>query len=355
MTRAPGRGASTGAPGGVLLALAAAATFSLSGPFATALMNAGWSPGGAALVRTGGAAAVLLVPTLLTLRGRWRLLARNGKLIAAYGIVVVNGGQLCLFNAFQHVSVGVALLIEYLAPVMMVAAVWLSSRRRPGAMTMIGAGLSIVGLIFVLDLTGQIAVSPVGIAWALGAALSLAGYYVMSARVGDTLPPMVLAGGGLAVGAVSIAMIGFTGLLPLRYSAQPVVLLGWQTNWLIPTIVLVLVSTAFAYVIGIAATGRLGTRVASFLGMSEVLFAVLFAWILLGQLPTLIQLTGGVGIIVGVILVRADRYRAIPFVPARVRRRPFRQWLRRPPRETGQLRPSPEPSRRRSKAVRTPR
>ena len=54
---------------------------------------------------------------------------------------------------------------------------------------------------------------------------------------------------------------------------------------------------------------HLGARLASFLGLTEVLFAVLWAWLLLSQLPGRMQLLGGVFIIAGVALVRIDELR----------------------------------------------
>jgi len=68
--------------------------------------------------------------------------------------------------------------------------------------------------------------------------------------------------------------------------------------------VVVLVATAFAYVSGVAATVRMGERLASFVGLSEVLFAVVIAWLLLGEAPTLVQAAGGVLVVAGVVLVR---------------------------------------------------
>jgi drug/metabolite transporter (DMT)-like permease len=58
-------------------------------------------------------------------------------------------------------------------------------------------------------------------------------------------------------------------------------------------------------VAGIGAARRLGAKLASFIGMTEVLFAILFAWLALGQLPTPIQFAGGLFILAGIALVRA--------------------------------------------------
>ena len=282
--------------------------FALSGPFAKSLMDAGWSPGAAVLVRIGGAALILLIPTLVILRGRWKSLGRSGKVIALYGTIAIAGAQVGFFNAVSYMSVGVALLIEYLAPVLLVLLVWAQTRRRPGVRTIVGTVVAILGMVLVLDLTGAQTVHPVGVAWALLAAVSLATYFVLGTKISDELPPLVLAGGGLVVGTVVVALCGVVGLLPLVFSTADVTMLGLQMSWLVPILSLALISTAGAYVSGIVATARLGTRIASFVGLSEVVFAVLASWLLLAELPGLLQLLGGVGILAGVILVRADTY-----------------------------------------------
>ncbi|MET0843750.1 MAG: DMT family transporter [Mycetocola sp.] len=301
---------------GIVLALLSALMFALSGPFAKSLMDSGWSPGAAVLVRVGGAALILLVPTLLAMRGRWRTLRGSSKVIAVYGVVAIAGAQVGFFNAVSYMSVGVALLIEYLAPVLLVLLVWARTRRRPGVLTIVGTVVAIIGMVCVLDLTGAQTVHPLGVAWALLAAVSLATYFVLGTRISDDLPPLVLAGGGLVVGTVAVAFCGVIGLLPLAFSTSDVTMLGAQVSWLVPMLALAFVSTAAAYVTGIIATARLGSRLASFVGLSEVVFAVLASWLLLGELPGFLQLLGGVGILAGVILVRADRY-ALDLTPPR--------------------------------------
>jgi drug/metabolite transporter (DMT)-like permease len=72
-------------------------------------------------------------------------------------------------------------------------------------------------------------------------------------------------------------------------------------------LVVVVIATAFAYFSGILATARLGSRLASFVGLLEVLFAVLIAWWLLGEVPTVLQGVGGALIIAGIVLVRLEQ------------------------------------------------
>jgi drug/metabolite transporter (DMT)-like permease len=79
-----------------------------------------------------------------------------------------------------------------------------------------------------------------------------------------------------------------------------------QVSWLVPVLGMSLVAAAFAYVAGIFGARLLGARVASFVGLTEILFAVLFAWALLGQAPRPVQLVGGLLMVVGIALVRLD-------------------------------------------------
>ncbi len=83
-----------------------------------------------------------------------------------------------------------------------------------------------------------------------------------------------------------------------------------DVNYLVPILGLALLAGAFAYVASIGASRRLGAKLTSFVGLTEVLFAVLFAWILLGQLPGVMQLIGGLFIVGGVVLVRIDELRS---------------------------------------------
>ena len=65
-----------------------------------------------------------------------------------------------------------------------------------------------------------------------------------------------------------------------------------------------MVTTAIAYTLGIMGISRLRPRFASLVGLSEVMFAVLAAWLLLGQAMTLTQAIGGAVVLVGLALAR---------------------------------------------------
>ncbi|MEO8219407.1 MAG: EamA family transporter [Specibacter sp.] len=296
----------------LVLAFVSAAAFALSGPFAKSLFDAGWSPGAAVAIRIGGAAVVLLIPVIIALVRQWHAVKGSLLRIAVYGIVPIALCQLFFFNAVAHLSVGVALLLEYLSPVLLVGWAWLMTRQRPRTLTIVGAASAMGGLVLVLDLAGSQQVSVEGILWGLAAAVCSAFYFVMSARADDNVPPILMAGGGMAVGASVIIGMGLVGVMPLAYTTSDVVFAGNRVQWFVPVLGLVLITTVFAYVVGIVATRGLGSKVASFVALFEVLFAVIWAWILLGELPRVIQLLGGLFIMFGVVMVRLDELRG-PF------------------------------------------
>jgi drug/metabolite transporter (DMT)-like permease len=298
-----------GAGAGLGLAVTSAAAFGTSGTFGSALIRSGWSPSAVVLVRLALASLVLAVPTVLALRGRFALLRRSAPAVLVYGSLAVAGAQVCYFYAIQRLSVGVALMLEYLGVILVVLWMWLRHGRRPRRLTIAGAAAAIAGLALVLDLFGGLKIDPIGVAWGLGAAVGLAGYFVLSARAEDALPPVAMAGTGLGVGAVVLAVLGFSGVLPLHSGTADTMFAGLALPWWVPVVGLATVAAALAYVLGIGAARRLGATVASFVGLTEVLFAVLFAWLLLSQLPTLGQLIGGVFIVGGVALVRIDDLR----------------------------------------------
>ena len=294
---------------GLGVALASAAAFATSGAFGKSLLVGGWSPGAVVTMRITLAAVVLLGPALWSLRGRWAALRRNAWVVVCYGLTGVAGCQLAYFNAVTHLSVGVALLLEYLAPVLIVGWLWLRHRQAPRRLTLAGVALAVAGLLLVLDVIGGASVSLVGVLWGLGAAICLVLYFLLADHVDDDVPPLALAGGGLAVGAASLGLAGVTGVLDMTRSADRVPLGGVVVDWWVPVLVISLVAAAFAYVTGIAAVRMLGAKVASFVALTEVLFAVLFAWLVLAELPTPIQLAGGVLIVAGLVAVRADEAR----------------------------------------------
>jgi drug/metabolite transporter (DMT)-like permease len=289
---------------GLAFALVSALSFGMSGALARGLIETGWSAGAMTLVRVGLAAVALTPFGIASLRGRWALLRRNVGLLLTYGAVAVVCAQFCYFSAVQHMQVGPAILIEFTAPAVVVAYLWLRHGQRPGRLTLAGSAVAAVGLVLVLDLVSGADLSIPGVLWALAAMVGCATYFIISADEDNGLPPLVLAWGGLVVGAVGLAVLAVAGLLPMRGSTESVAYAGTAVAWWVPLLVLGLVSGAVSYVAGIAAGRRLGSRLASFVALLEVVSSLWWAWLLLDELPGVEQLLGGALILAGVVAVK---------------------------------------------------
>ncbi len=299
---------------GLPLAIGAAFAFGMSGAWARGLIDAGWTPGAAVTVRVWVAALVLLVPTILSLRGRGGMLRKNAGMVAAYGLLAVTATQLCYFQAVAVMDVGLALLIEYTAPIAVILWLWLRRGERPTRRSVIGAAIAFVGLVLMLDIITGAEVDVAGILWALAAMVGAATYFLLSAKADTGLPPIALAGGGLLLGAVALTVAGLVGILPIAWTTDDITYRFGTVPWFVPVLAIGLIATALAYVLGIASTRMLGSRLASFIALSEVVAALLFGWLLLGQLPDLLQAVGAALVLVGVVVVKLGEPRPAEFV-----------------------------------------
>lgn len=296
---------------GLLFALSSAVTFGLSGPFAKSLMMAGWSPTAAVTARLAGGALAMAVFATIVKPGWIAQVLQNLRSVVFYGLIPIAGAQLCYYNAVSHLSVGVALLLEYTAPLLVVGYVWVITSRRPSNRTLAGVGTAIAGIMAVLGVFDGLAsaqINVTGVIWGLAAAICAACYFMMSDNVstdGSGLDPITLAAGGLIVGAAAVAALGLTGVMPLTFTSNEVVVAGFTTSWLVPVAVLAILPTAVAYTLGIGGVARLRPSFASLVGLSEVLFAVLWAWLLVGEAMSLTQAIGGMVVLGGLVMARS--------------------------------------------------
>lgn len=289
---------------GLAFAALAAVAFGMSGSLAKGLLENGWTAASAVLARVTIAALVLAIPGAYALRGRWHLLRQSIGAVLMYGLFAVAGAQLFYFLAVGSLDVGVALLIEYLAPVAVVLWLWVRKGQRPNRVTALGAVIAAVGLILLLNVVGGGSISLSGVGWALLAMVGATVYFIISGDASNPLPPISLAAGGLVIAAVVLALAAAVGILPMSVGTGSVEFVSFSMPVWAAVVALGVVTAAIAYVAGIAATRRLGARLGSFVALSEVIAAAFLAWMLLGQAPLPIQIAGAVLVLVGVVVVK---------------------------------------------------
>lgn len=293
---------------GIALGLGAGLAFGAGGVFVKPLLEAGWSPGAAVLARISIAAVLLVVPALIALRFDLRPLWRARWTVLLYGLVAVASVQVAFYASIERIPVSMTLLIEYLAPIALVLFAWVRTRRMPQLIVIGGSVLAMAGLVLVIgpgggDLDG------LGLVFAAIAMVGVCVYYAVGERATEQLPPVALLAAGFVLGAVALAITGLVGILPMEAAFTEVGFLGGTAPWWVPLLTVGAVSTAFAYTAGVAAIRLLGSRLSSFLGLSEVVFAGIVGWILIGEALGALQIVGGVLILGGIVLVRMERGR----------------------------------------------
>ncbi|WP_241661549.1 EamA family transporter [Thermomonospora catenispora] len=299
---------------GLTLAVLSSVCFGASGPFGKALIGAGLEPLQAVWVRVTGAALVL-VPLVAVVRGRAALAGArvHWPALGAYGAVAVAACQGLYFVAASRLPVGVAILLEFTGPVLVLVWIRLVRRTRVPRAAAVGVGLAMIGLACVVEIWSGIGLDPIGLAAGLGAAACQAAYFLLVERMTGRVDPLVMTAAGMVVGSALLTVAAAPWALPWEVLAQRVAVGDHAAPGWTLAVWIVLVSTVLAYLTGVAAVQRLSAPVAGAICYIEAVAATVIAWAALGERLTVAQLLGGVTVLAGAFV--AQRAAAAPRSP----------------------------------------
>ncbi|MFI5764580.1 MULTISPECIES: EamA family transporter [unclassified Streptomyces] len=299
----------SGRHAGLGLALISAIAFGGSGVAAKPLIEAGLDPLHMVWLRVAGAALVL---SPLAWRHR-DLVRRKPLLLAGFGLVAVAGVQAFYFASLSRIPVGVALLLEYLGPALLLGWIRFVQRRPVTRAAAAGAAVAVVGLACVVQIWAGLSLDLLGVLLGLAAACCQAFYFVFADQGsdGDDLPdPMGMIAYGMIVGTLVMTVIarpwridwqvlgGDAALGELMVPAP--VLLGW----------VVLIATVFAYLTGVVSVRKLSPQVAGVVACLEAVVATVLAWVLLGEHLSTWQIVGGALVLGGAFIAQTSRQAA---------------------------------------------
>ncbi|WP_371497221.1 EamA family transporter [Kitasatospora sp. NBC_00374] len=291
---------------GLTLALVSAFAFGGSGTAAKPLIEAGLSSQHVVWLRVAGAALVLLP---LAWRHRAAVLQRPGVLIG-FGLLAVAGVQACYFAAIARIPVGVALLIEYLGPPLLLGYVKFVQRRPISRGAAVGAAVAVGGLACVVEVWNGLGFDPLGVLFALGAACCQVGYFVLAdaGRRGERpIDPLAVSAFGLLIGAVVLTAFTRPWTADWGVLAGQVTMNGHHLPALLPAAWMVLVATVLAYLTGVVAVQHLSPPVAGVVANLEAVVATVLAWVLLGEHLGLPQLVGGAMVLAGAFAAQSSK------------------------------------------------
>lgn len=297
---------------GLGLALLSALAFGGSGVAAKPLIEAGLDPLHVVWLRVAGAALVML-----PVAWRHRSLVRaRPALLLGYGLLAVAGVQACYFAAISRIPVGVALLVEYLAPALVLGWVRFVQRRPVSRAAALGVVLAVGGLACVVEVWSGLRFDTLGLLLALGAACCQVGYFVLSDQGSDAgeqaPPPLGVIAHGLLVGTLVLTFVSRPWGMDWALLTRDAPMDGTPVPAVLLLVWIVLFATVVAYVTGVLSVRSLSPQIAVVVACLEAVVATGLAWILLGEHLSLPQIVGGGVVLAGAFIAQTATPAAQP-------------------------------------------
>jgi drug/metabolite transporter (DMT)-like permease len=292
------------------LYLVAAVLFALNGTVSKYLLIGGVPWQRLSQLRVTLAFVILLLVVAATQRHRLRLHRSEVPRLLVYGVLGIAATQSLYFLAIQQLPVGVALLFEFTAPIMV--ALWFRFVMREPVRDRVFAALllAMVGLAMVAQVWQGFSLDVVGVTAALGAAVALALYYLQGEKLVVHRDPVSLTMWGFAFAALFWALAQPWWLFPwesLDITASPFGESGPAVpGWALVTYMVVL-GTVVPFALVLASLRHLRATQASVVGMTEPVIAAAIAYVLLGEALTPVQMLGGAVVLAGVLLAETSR------------------------------------------------
>ncbi len=300
---------------GYALTLIAAGFFAVNGTVSTLALEAGIPAPRLTALRCTGAALGLLVVLAVGSPGRLRITWREVPFLAVFGVVGVALTQFLYYVAIGRLPVGIALVFEMTATVLIALYVWLVRQEKVRRRLWVALLLSLSGLVLVAQVwQGGGSLDPLGVAAALLAAVCLATYYLMGEQGTVTRDPVTLTCWSFVAAALFWAVAAPWWQFDARVLAERVpVSLGEVALplWLLLAWIVVL-GAVVPFWLSIAALRHLAPTAAGLVATIEPVFASIVAWLWVEQVLTGWQVAGGVVVLTGIVLAQTARAAPAP-------------------------------------------
>ncbi len=298
---------------GYLLYLLAACLFALNGTVSKSILLSGIDPARLSQLRVTIAFLILLAVVAVTRPSALRIRRREIPVLLAFGIIGIAMTQYLYFVAIDLLPVGIALLIEFTAPIMVALWFRFGMHESVNRSVWVGLALALAGLALVGQVWAGFTLDGLGVIAAFGAAAALAVYYLLGdlqVRRPEPRDP------------VSLTMWGFGAAALFWCFAQP----WWSFPWshltgdgfplgtdgaAVPIWILccymIVLGTVVPFWLVVLSLHHIRASQASVIGMTEPLLASLIAWVALAEVLSAIQILGAVVVLGGVLLAERSR------------------------------------------------
>ena len=296
---------------GYVMAASAAAIWAINGTVSKVILASGISSLRLAEVRMTGAVVGFLVVLLAVAPARLRVQRRELPFLLVFGIGGLAFVQWFYFLAIHRLEIGIALLIEYVAP--LIVALWARYvfRERVRRRIWIALVLALVGLALIVAVFHGGNVSTTGVAFALASAAAYTFYLLLAEHgLGDRDAVSLLAW-GFAFGALFWCFVAPWWTFPADRVGADVSLLGRLSDHHLPVwalmAFLIVIGTILPFFLLVSALRHLPATRVAIIAMLEPVGATIVAWAWLNESLGALQLVGSAIVLIGIVLAQTAR------------------------------------------------
>jgi drug/metabolite transporter (DMT)-like permease len=226
-------------------------------------------------------------------------------------VVGVAGVQWSYFVAIDRLPVGMALLLEYQAPVLVALWAWLVQGERVRRRLWLGLALAMTGLAAATGIWKGAEFDPIGIAAGCAAAVCFAVYFIVGEHGVGAIDPLRMALWSFGIGAVAMNLYEPVTSLPSEQLNDPTDLLGALSGNTVPLWVvlawIVLLGTLTPFCLELVALRHLRATIVTTLAMLEPIGASALGWVWFGESLDTVGVIGVFAVVAGVLIAQSAR------------------------------------------------
>ena len=262
-------------------------------------------------IRTMGAFLVLFFYVYLKNKQSLRINRKELPILIAFGLFGFAAVNLFYFLAIQRLNVGVALIIEFTAPIWIVLWMRFIQKKIVSKLMWWGLVIGLTGLVLIAQVWRGLTLDGLGVTFALLDAFALALYFLVGEKLVGVKSSEATMAWGFGVSSAFFAIIQPWWTFPFEELGRVVDLTGRLAGISIPTYYLILwiivLGTAVPYFLVLNGLRGLSAATSSSIGMLEPVFGGIFAWIFLYEKLNFIQSVGAVVVLIGIYLANRAR------------------------------------------------
>jgi drug/metabolite transporter (DMT)-like permease len=298
---------------GILLSFAAALLFGLNASTSKIVMSTGVTPEQIVLFRSFATALIAGVIILFTNPSAFKVKPAEWKFLIAFGVIGVALMQWAYSNAVKSLPVGIALLIEYTAIIIVPVAALVLFGEKPRKRLWLGVALVLGGLMVVSKIWDS-PLNPTGVFFAFAAAIFLSVYFIMGEKSHQTRDPISTLFYTMLISTVFWMIFSPWWQFDLALATNSLDLGGNLSGITAPAWLLIIWIGLFGSFIpmffSFVALGHLSATGVGIISTAETVFAFVFGYLWLGEMIEGLQLAGGILVVAGIVIAQISRGKA---------------------------------------------